>query len=98
MPIPLDATEVLNREFLTIRAKILELAATFDRLDRADGTIASDPRMKQIAQGLAALAEDAPNRAERVQMIFSLPYDQNWQENFSREGWGSDGRAVAKPR
>jgi hypothetical protein len=35
MPIPLDATEVLNREFLEIRAKLLEIAAALDRLDRA---------------------------------------------------------------
>ena len=55
MPNALDAPEVLNREFLLIRAKILELAATFDRLDRAEGNTAGDPRMAQIARGLAAL-------------------------------------------
>ena len=30
MPIPLDAPEVLNREFLEVRAKILEIAAVID--------------------------------------------------------------------
>ncbi len=34
---PLTAAATLEREFLTIRAKILEIAASLDRLDRADG-------------------------------------------------------------
>ena len=32
MPIPLDAPEVLNREFLEVRARLLHLAAALDRL------------------------------------------------------------------
>ena len=39
MPPLLSAPEVLNREFLEIRCKILELAAAFDRLERADGSV-----------------------------------------------------------
>src|SRR5438105_3688541 len=34
----LTAPEVLNREFLEIRSKILELAAALDRIARADGS------------------------------------------------------------
>jgi hypothetical protein len=30
-----DATEVIDRDFLETRCKILELAATLDRIDRA---------------------------------------------------------------
>ena len=98
MPIPLDAPEVLNREFLLMRAKILELAASFDRLDRAEGNVAADPRMQQIARGLAALADDRHDRAERVQMIFSLPFDEHWQETFANQGWGRETRAAIKPK
>jgi hypothetical protein len=47
--------DVLNREFLEVRAKILELAAALDRLDRAAGELGDDPRMSRIARGLAAL-------------------------------------------
>jgi len=36
MTSPLAAPEVLNREFLEIRAKILEIPASLDRLDRAE--------------------------------------------------------------
>ena len=83
MPIPLVATEVLSREFLEVRAKILELAATLDRLDRADGAVDDDPRIARIQKGLAMLQSSAPNRAENVQMIFSLPYDDGWQKILS---------------
>ncbi|MGH7134312.1 MAG: hypothetical protein ACREHD_01145 [Pirellulales bacterium] len=69
----------MNREFLEIRARILELAAALDRIDRADGSMAADARLSRIEQGLAALAEAGPGRAERVQMIFSLPYEAGWQ-------------------
>ena len=40
-----DAPDLLNREFLQIRAKLLELAAAFDRIGRAQGTIVDDPRL-----------------------------------------------------
>ena len=39
MSLPLSAPEVLSREFLEIRAKILEIAAAFDRLERAAGDV-----------------------------------------------------------
>lgn len=76
------APEVLSREFLEMRARILELAAALDRIDRAEGSVISDPRCEQIARGLAALAEAGPGRAERVQMIFSLPYRDGWRSEF----------------
>jgi hypothetical protein len=73
------ASEILNREFLEIRAKILELAAALDRIDRADDTVDDDPRYARIERGLEALAEVGPGRAERVQLIFSLPYQEGWR-------------------
>jgi len=85
MPIPLDAPEVLNREFLEVRAKILEIAAALDRLDRASaqdraaGSVAGDSRLERIRQGLAMLASDRADRAEQVQLIFSLAYEPDWQ-------------------
>lgn len=76
------ASEVLNREFLEIRAKILELAAALDRLDRADGDVSADPRMERICRGLAAVSAGGSERAETVQMIFSLAYQEGWQREF----------------
>ena len=85
MPIPLDAPEVLNREFLEVRAKILEIAAALDRLDRAAGTVEGDARLERIRQGLAMLATRRADRAEQVQLIFSLAYDEGWRKQFQLE-------------
>ena len=82
MPIPLDAPEVLNREYLEIRAKLLELAAAIDRMDRAVGAVRDDPRINQILQALDVLSGDAPDRAEQIQLIFSREYEDDWQDKF----------------
>lgn len=82
MSAPVAAPDVLNREFLEIRAKILELAAALDRLDRATGSVDADERVKRIKRGLAALADTDVGRAERVQLIFSLPYEETWWNDF----------------
>lgn len=85
MTIPLSVNEVLEREFLAARAKLIELAAILDRIDRADGNPddnhpADDARLDQLRQSFELLAGKGGDRAERVQTIFSLPYDENWQQ------------------
>ena len=82
MPPLLSAPEVLNREFLEIRCKILELAAAFDRLARADGSVEEDPRVARLREALAAVLDPSSDRAEQVQMIFSREYEEDWQEKF----------------
>jgi hypothetical protein len=82
MTIPLSAAEVLNREYLEVRSKILEVAAALDRLDRAAGEVADDPRMKRIHESLRLLLQHPRDRAEQVQLVFSLPYEQQWQAQF----------------
>ena len=79
---PLDAPEVLDREYLDIRARLLEAAASLDRIDRAEGSVAGDPRMDQIGRALAILADHQASRAEQLQLTFSLPYDENWRLNL----------------
>jgi hypothetical protein len=95
---PLTAAEVLEREFLNIRAKILEVGALLDRLDRAEASVGNDPRCERIRRALAVLSQSDTPRAEQIQMIFSLPFADDWQEQFEREGWRRDGRAAAKPK
>jgi hypothetical protein len=82
MPPLLSAPEVLNREFLEIRCKILELAAAFDRLQRADGSVDEDPRIARLREALATVLECSEDRAEQVQMIFSRTYEEDWQKKF----------------
>ena len=73
---------VLDREFLEIRAKILQLAAALDRIDRSDEPNPSDLRIKRIRAGLEVLVGDHSRRAEQVQMIFSREYDPQWKNQF----------------
>lgn len=76
------APDVLNREFLEIRCKILEVAAALDRLDRGPGSVAEDPRLKKLLAAISTLADPRGDRAEHIQLIFSRPYDDDWQQRF----------------
>ncbi|MBW3600717.1 MAG: hypothetical protein KY475_26065 [Planctomycetes bacterium] len=78
----MTAPEILNREYLDVRAKILELAAALDRLDRASGSVKDDARMALIAKGLQTLLTGGAGRAEQVQLIFSREYEAEWRREF----------------
>ena len=77
----LTAPEMLDREFLQVRCRLLEIAAALDRIDRSESADAtrSDPRMAKLFEGAAVLNDDEPNRAERVQLVFSDAYDETWR-------------------
>jgi hypothetical protein len=79
---PMAAQAVLDREFLEVRAKLLELAASFDRLDRGGGISNDDRRIQLVRQGLKVLLDETGDRAEQIQLIFSRPYDDDWQKEF----------------
>ena len=82
MTIPMNAPDVLDREFLTMRAKTLELAASLDRLDRASAdhaaTIDCDRRLELLREGFKILLTADGDRAERVQKLYSLEYHEDW--------------------
>ena len=80
----MNADEILEREFLEIRAKLLEVAAALDRLDRAQGSVESDPRMQLLSTALKLNADTnhGPSRAEKMQMLFSREYDPDWIKSF----------------
>ena len=82
MAAPMTAPEILNREYLEVRAKILELAAALDRLDRASGSVAGDARMKLVQRGLETLSSNKADRAEQIQLIFSREYESDWRQKF----------------
>lgn len=79
----MDAPKILEDEFLQIRAKILQIGAALDRIDRADGAVSGEPRMAQIARAIDTLTSSGGDRAEKIQLIFSLPYDGNWRTAFA---------------
>lgn len=72
----------MEREFLVMRAKILELAACMDRIGRAPGDVDDTEKMALIRKGIDILSVDSDDRAERVQVLFSNQYNVNWQNEF----------------
>lgn len=81
----MNSTQILDREFLVIRAKILEVAAALDRIERAEGDASSDSRIKLLADAIDVIATKHadPIRAEKIQLLFSRQYDENWLEEYA---------------
>lgn len=75
------AGQFLDREFLHMRSRVLDLAAALDRIERAAEwpAAAGDPRLAKLKEGIAMLIDDRGDRAKRVQMTFSDPYDTAWR-------------------
>ena len=88
MPTTRTAIEMLDRNFLEIRHRVLDIASALDRIDRADDAAKtrSDPRYLQLDQAIRVLTDGKPDRTERVQMLFSLPYDAHWKSDFGVGG------------
>jgi hypothetical protein len=70
---------VLEQEFLPLRAKILEIAAGLDRLDRAAPAGDDGGRRERLEKAIQLLLADDPSRAARVQLLFSRDYDEQWR-------------------
>jgi hypothetical protein len=83
MSAPQSSREILDREFLPTRAKILEIAAALDRMSRAENGSVDDPRWAQLHTALKLVLEENENRAEQVQLLFSRAYDENWRETLA---------------
>jgi len=78
----MTAREVLDREFFEMRAKILQLGASFDRLERAEGELNQEQRIELLNQGIHILLDQKSNRAEKIQLLFSREYEENWKSTF----------------
>lgn len=76
IPLPLSFTQVLDMSFLENRARLLEIAAFLDRLDRAADaeTGKSDFRYQAFYKGLQLLLDESTEvRTEAIQKNFSDP-------------------------
>ena len=82
MTSPQTAAEIFERDFLLIRAKLLEIAASLDRIERADAAevVNKDERRGRIEQAIEILSGGGFDRAERIQLLFSDPYDADWNQ------------------
>ncbi len=83
-PPPLPADELAAREWPPLRAKLVDIAAGLDRLDRAgEAGAAARAEAEQMIQTL--LEPGSADRAERVLKLLSLEYDPAWQQRFSAD-------------
>ncbi|MCA9136630.1 MAG: hypothetical protein KDB00_07720 [Planctomycetales bacterium] len=77
---------IVAESFLDVRAKLLEIAATLDRIDRAsDGATLGDRAGNQrdlLLQATEILLSDGPDRAARLQQLFSRQYEPDWRDQF----------------
>lgn len=69
---PQTREQVINMYFLEHRAKLLDIAAFLDRIDRAQsGSVGSDFREAAINQAISVLIDGNPQRAKRVLEVLS---------------------------
>lgn len=81
-----DGDAIVTESFLETRAKLLEIAATFDRIDRASQSDALGETAKKqrelLQQATNILLSDQGDRAEQLQQLFSREYAPDWREQF----------------
>ena len=75
---PMSAVEVLDRFFLENRARMLEIAAFLDRIDRCDDAeiARADYRYRSLMEALARLAEDGGDRIVEIHRGLSDPSEE----------------------
>jgi hypothetical protein len=70
-PCQLSHAEMVDAWFLEHRAKVLDLAAFLDRLDRAEDAASDDFRVAALHAAIAILIDGQGDRARRIQMLLS---------------------------
>ena len=79
IPIPLSRAQAIEMYFMEHRAKLIDIAAFLDRIDRAPPTIdsaaaaAEDFRLAAFRDALRILSDGKPQRAKRILESFSDP-------------------------
>ncbi len=81
------ADKILEESFLEVRAKLLEVAATLDRIDRAanqhgDLSPNQHDRRAQVDDAIQICLGDNAERAEQLQQLFSRPYQADWRSTM----------------
>ncbi len=77
---PLTRTQVIDQYFMEHRAKLLDLAAFLDRIERGQPDEIADPRddfrIAQLLDATKVLDDGQGERARRVLEVFSDPTEQ----------------------
>jgi hypothetical protein len=70
---PLEAAQLVDMYYLSLRSALLETAAGLDRIQRAPGgeTALQDPRIEQIRHACRIISGPGPDRARQFQQLLS---------------------------
>jgi hypothetical protein len=79
--------KVLDLYFMEARAKLIDLAAFLDRVDRAEGP--DDFRLKAFRRALTELPKADPERAKRVLLNLSDPTAEPIQRATTKAAAGA---------
>jgi len=82
-----DRKTILDLYFLDARARLIDIAAFMDRVDRADGE--TDFRYNAFREALKALESGQPDRAEKVLLAFSDLTDEPIAEAITKAACGA---------
>ena len=85
IPCPMSGEEILDTYFLENRARILELAAFLDRIDRSRESLKArqDYRYRSLVKALEMLGGPQRKKTALIQMLFS---DRSGEPIKSAEG------------
>ena len=82
-----DRKNILDLYYLDARARLIDIAAFIDRVDRADGE--TDFRYDAFREALKALENGQPDRAEKVLLAFSDPTEEPIPEATTKAACGA---------
>jgi hypothetical protein len=87
---PLSQQQLVDEYFIEVRAKLLDVAAFLDRLERStDQNAAQDFRLLAMQEALEALSARTPQRVQTIQMIFSDPNTELLPELDRKSAFGA---------
>lgn len=68
---PMPRPDVLDTYFQEHRAKLIDIAAFLDRVDRSAGSEGEDVRVRALRKAVPLLIDGQPDRARRILELFS---------------------------
>src|SRR5215471_14762982 len=87
---PLTQQQLIDEYFMDVRAKLLDVAAFLDRMDRSvDLNAEDDFRMLAMRQAFQALCARSPGRVYDIQMIFSDPTTEPLEQLDRKSAFGA---------
>ena len=87
LPVPPAPTAIVDQGFIAVRAKLIDLAAFFDRIERYD--VADDFRCAALREAAALLNDGKPERARRILEKLSDPTTEPDEKSSGKAALGA---------